>query len=175
MDGRCRGVLERGFTIVELLTGIVVIVTLAGIAVPHVIEMLIAYRLRTAAWQVASLLHQTRHNAVTSLRRHRLSFEPAAGDEPGGFYQLEVEDGARWAPGQFTARALPVGVSIDPASTPRTKAIPFDPRGTVTPTGTIRLRSKAGGYEVAISSQGRVAVRKCGTRGYPCPWLPPDP
>lgn len=175
MDGGCRGDAERGFTIVELLTGLVVIVTLAGIAVPHVIEMLLAYRLRTAAWQVASLLHQTRHHAVASLRRHRLSFEPAGDEGSGGSYQLEVEDGARWVPGRFTPRVLPGGVSIDPTSTPRTKVIPFDPRGTVTPTGTIRLRSKAGGYEVAVSSQGRVAVRKCGTRGYPCSWLTPDP
>ncbi len=175
MDGRCRGASEGGFTIVELLTGIMVIAVMAGIAVPQVLDMLLAYRLRTAALQVASVLHHSRQSAVSTLRRYRFRFEPAEGPDPGGAYHLEIADGARWIPGPVGVRSLPPGVSIDPASTPRTKAIPFDPRGTVTPTGTIRLRSLAGGYEVAISSQGRVAVRKCGTRGHPCPWLTPDP
>jgi Tfp pilus assembly protein FimT len=175
MDGRRRGLSERGITVVELVTAVGVVATLAAMAVPRFLDMLLAYRLRTTAWQVAAVLYQSRQSAVTSLRRHLFVFETAEAGAAGGTYHLEVEEGAGRTSGPVGARSLPEGVAIDAASTPRTRAIPFDPRGTVTPAGTIRLRSRAGGYEVAISSQGRVAVHKCGTKGHRCPWLTPGP
>ncbi len=62
----------RGVTALELVTIVVVCVILGAIAVPGMSPVVLRYRLRGAAWQLAGDVRLARQRAVTLRKRYRV-------------------------------------------------------------------------------------------------------
>jgi Tfp pilus assembly protein FimT len=142
---------------------------LAGASLPFLIPRFHEYQLRSAAWQVAGDLRLARQRAITTRARYRFAFADSAGGADADSYILQfgVRQGARerWVQeipaGTGARRRLPGGARIDPGSTPSSRAITFNPNGSVVPTGTLRLRGGSGSLAlVAVDQAGRVQVSR---------------
>ncbi len=149
-DGR------RGATLVELLTLVVALVLLAAFAVPSISPIVLRYRVRGAAWQVAGDLRLARQRAVTLKKRFRLCVSGCAIAVPPGRYSLEREDGAigslTWVNETGVATALPPDVTISANANPTFKITGAAGGGTVT------LTNLLGTYQVTVAQSGRVTV-----------------
>ena len=69
---------SRGFTIIELLIGLVVILILAAFAIPNTVAALRAYRLSGSAHAVAHQLSLARLRAETEFTNAQLVIDPVA-------------------------------------------------------------------------------------------------
>jgi len=69
---------SRGFTIIELLIGLVVILILAAFAIPNTVAALRAYRLSGSAHAVAHQLSLARLRAQTEFTNAQLVIDPVA-------------------------------------------------------------------------------------------------
>ena len=158
-----------GFTLLELLVTAAVLGVLAAVSLPLLVPRYHAYQLRSAAWQVAGDLRLARQRAITTRARYRFAFAASAAGADADSYVLQfgVRQGGRerWVQelpaGTGARRRLPGSARIDPGSTPSTRAITFNPNGSVVPAGTIRLRGGAGTQaQVAVDQAGRVQVNR---------------
>jgi prepilin-type N-terminal cleavage/methylation domain-containing protein len=156
----------RGFTLAEVLVTATIVAIVAGAAVPLVAARLQDYRLRAVAWQLAGDLRLGRQRAVTTRVRYRVVFAVrGAATDPDSY---AIEYATRPAGAEVWVRERPLaagvrfhvgsGIHIDPASTPRTGQIAFNPNGSVVPTGSIRLAGPRGIMTVTIDQVGRVQV-----------------
>ncbi len=165
---RALGARGGGFTYVEALMTALVIVVMAGVSLPVVVPRYRTYQIRAAAWQIAGDLRLSRQRAVTTRNPYRFVFADAVAAADPNTYAIQSgaqQGGVRvWvqerppAPGVRTALAGPI--HIHTSSTPRTRAITFNPNGSVVPTGTIRLAGSDGiALSVTVDQAGRVQVR----------------
>ena len=76
---QCR---SRGLTLVEVLVGVAIIMTLLAISVPAVNRALNTARVRDAAVQYANLLQTARSRAIADDRFYSVYVQPAAGNNP---------------------------------------------------------------------------------------------
>ena len=154
-----------GVTVPELLIAVALIAIVAAVSIPLVTGILQGYRLRAAAWQLASDLRLARQKAVSTQTSHRISLNNSQASTDPNTYIIERQTGGSWVkdlPG-FGRFKLPFDVVIDP-STPVT-SISFNAKGNAFTT-IVRLKNNAGGYEIKVEQTGRVQPCKCGT---PCP------
>lgn len=149
--GRCRGV-----TLVELITLVALLVVLAALAIPTISPIVLRYRVRGAAWQVAGDLRLARQRAVTIKKRFRFCVADCAIAVPPGAYSVEREDGATgsgtWVNEQGVANRLPPDVAIAANAAPT-----FTLTGTAA-SGTVTLSNLLGAYQVVVAPSGRVQV-----------------
>lgn len=156
-----------GFTSLELFMTAVVIVVMTAVSIPLLTPRYRAYQVRAAAWQVAGDLRLARQRAVTTRNPYRFVFVDAlatvdhdtyaihSGVRQGGV-QLWVQE---MPPAPGTRKGLGGPIRIDAKSTPRTRAITFNPNGSVVPTGTIHLTGPGGlTLSVTVDQAGRVQV-----------------
>ncbi len=148
--GRCRGV-----TVVDLVTLVALLVILAALAVPTISPIVLRYRVRGAAWQVAGDLRLARQRAVTIKRRFKFCLRDCSVPVPAGSYSVERED----APGSGTflnengvATTLPPQVTITATAAPT-----FTITGTAGG-ATVTLSNLLGSYQVRVAPSGRVLV-----------------
>jgi len=143
-------------TLVELITLLVLLLILAAFAIPSVSPIVLRYRVRGAAWQVAGDLRLARQRAVTIKKRFRLCVAGCAIPVLPGSYSLEREDGTvgsgNWANENGVTTRLPQDVTIEANVTPTFTIIGTAAAGTVT------LSNLLGVYTVAVASSGRVRV-----------------
>jgi len=153
---RCPGTRQRGATVVELLTVIVLLVILAAIAIPNMSPVVLRYRLRGAAWQLVGDLRLARQRAVTVQKRFRLCVTSCAITVPAGSYSLERDDGTplspQWLSETGATVRLPQDVTISTTATATFIATGMASGGTFTLTNLI------GTYQVAVGATGRVRV-----------------
>jgi hypothetical protein len=144
---------------------VVALVAVAA-AVPWLVGFSQAYRLRSAAWQLAGDLRLARQQALTTLRRHRLVFAEAAGARRLPTYRVERLEGPTWVPAGPGRGPVSLGaeVELEPGLDGRTVA--FDARGRLPAGGRIRVRNAAGSYALRLDPVGRVEV--CACRGGRC-------
>ena len=146
----------RGLTVVELLTLVALLVVLAALAIPTISPIVLRYRVRGAAWQVAGDLRLARQRAVTIKKRFRFCVAGCAVPIPPGGYSVEREDGAMgsgtWVNEQGVATRLPPDVSIAATAVPT-----FTLTGTAA-AGTVTVSNLLGAYAVAVAQSGRVQV-----------------
>lgn len=152
-----RGDGRRGATLVELLTLVVALVLLAAFAVPSISPIVLRYRVRGAAWQVAGDLRLARQRAVTLKKRFRLCVSGCAITVPPGAYSVERDDGPPGGPPAWVSETgvptvLPQNVTIAATATP-TFTITGAAGG-----GTVTLTNLLGTYQVAVAQSGRVIV-----------------
>lgn len=126
---------RAGFTVIELLTVVAIMMVITAIATPSFYYWLPNYRLKAGARQVAADLQLARMKAISQNAKFRLSF---VGAIPGSIqYLLDKEDELN--PGTFIAEPgtsnLPEGITV--------RAVGlhpyFDPRGTANVGTTITL------------------------------------
>ncbi len=146
----------RGVTALELVTIIVLCVIIAAIAIPGMSPVVLNYRLRGAAWQVAGELRLARQRAVTVRRPYRICVTGCAIPVPAGSYSVERNDGVpnapSWASEHGVVTRLPTGVTVSTSST-----VAFNVTGVASP-GTFTLVNLIGTYQVAVGFTGRVKV-----------------
>ncbi len=150
----------QGLTAMELIIALVIIIILAAVSVPFILGALESYRLRAASWQLAGDLRLVRQKAVSTLKKHRLSFNDQQAQIDRNTYTIEIEEGGGWNKLTPVPITFSSGINIDPTSTPKERKIEFDVKGKPARSGTIRLRSKAGGYDISVDTVGRVNVTK---------------
>jgi type II secretory pathway pseudopilin PulG len=154
---RYRGGGYRGMTVVELVTVLVLLIILGAIAIPSISPVVLRYRLRGAAWQVAGDLRLARQRAVTIKKRFRVCVTNCDIAVPPGGYSVERDDGppggpAVWVNEDGVATRLPPDVTVAANSNP-----------TFTITGvaggaTMTLSNLVGSYDVVVAQSGRVMV-----------------
>ena len=158
---------QKGFTAIELLIAIIVLIIVSAAATPFILGTIQDYRLRTAAWQVGGDLRLARQKSVASGRPFRLTFKNKdASPDPNSYIVERQEVGGSWTrdPAPRIYLQTPGGptyVMIDSTSTPSGGVINFSANGTVPTAGTIKLVDGRGkSYQVSINSVGRVNVTK---------------
>jgi type II secretory pathway pseudopilin PulG len=143
----------RGFTVLELITSLGLIATLAALGLWRATAWLPELRLEGAARQVVLDLRQARARAMAEQQQRRLVFSPI-----GDSYRQQ-----RRVAGSYEDEGPPIGLpsGIDLADcTAAGAAVAFAPRGTASTFGTIILRN-SGGRErrVIVDIVGRVRVQ----------------
>jgi prepilin-type N-terminal cleavage/methylation domain-containing protein len=139
----------RGFSMVELLVVVAIIMVVSGLAIPQITTTLRSYRVTSAASQVADTIKFTRFEAIR--RNSAMSFLASwsgvrwgVGTDSNGDtilqpserqYEITGNVTLLTAAGVPTSAALPAALNV-PAVTvisgsAATKAIAFDPRGAV--------------------------------------------
>jgi prepilin-type N-terminal cleavage/methylation domain-containing protein len=139
----------RGFSLVELLVVLGIIMVVSGMAVPQVVATLRSYQVTSAAYQVAdaikfSRFEAIRRNTTTSFLASPLGTRWAVGTDSNGNTTLDVSERQYDMNGNMTlltAAAVPTSVTLAAAlnvgavtvlsGNAAVKAIAFDPRGAV--------------------------------------------
>lgn len=147
--GQVRG--RRGATAVELITLVVLLAILVAIAIPNMSPVVLNYRLRGAAWQLAGDLRLARQRAVTLRKRFRVCVTSCAITVPKGAYSVEREDGS-WVSDTGTAIKLPQDVTVSANAT-----VTFSISGAAGG-GTLTLTNLMGTYQIKVGSTGEVRV-----------------
>jgi Tfp pilus assembly protein FimT len=144
-------------TLIELVTVVGLLVVLMAIAIPSLSPVVLRYRLRGAAWQVAGDLRLARQRAVTIKKRFRVCVTGCGIAVPPGGYSVERDDGpaggpAAWVNEEGVATRLPPNVTIAANANPT-----FTILGTAQ-NGTLTLTNPVGSYAVVVAQSGRVRV-----------------
>jgi len=146
-------------TLVELVTLVALLVVLAALAIPTISPIVLRYRVRGAAWQVAGDLRLARQRAVTLKKRFRFCVSGCIVTVPPGSYSVEKEVGAlgsnNWVNENGVATKLPPDVAIAANTTPRFNLIGTTDVGS---NGTVTLSNLLGVYQVVVAQSGRVQV-----------------
>jgi type IV fimbrial biogenesis protein FimT len=146
----------RGVTLVELITIGVVLAILAAFAIPGFSPVVLQYRLRGAAWQVAGDLRLARQRAVTLKQRFRVCATSCGIAVPAGAYSVERDQGApsspQWVSETGVATRLPRDVTVSTTGAPV-----FSANGMASG-GTFTVLNVRGTYQIAVASTGRVRV-----------------
>ena len=148
---------ERGFTVVELITVVGIMMVVTAIATPSFYYWLPKYRLSAGARQIAADLHLARMKAISQNTSYRLRF--TADDT----YEMQKNDGG-WAvaPGHGSVK-LPEGITVTiPIVTPFNTS-EFQSRGTAnTGVGSDEITVTNGDLNkaVCIKLVGRVHIEE---------------
>lgn len=133
----------HGYTMIELLAGLVLAAILAALAIPGWNRLLPAQHLSSAARVVQSELQSIKVRSVAESASYRLVYLANAAN-----YSIE-KNGSPQA-----TKPLPDGISITKAG-----AVSFSPRGTAN-ANRVRLQNRDGACrQVVVSATGR--VRTC--------------
>jgi Tfp pilus assembly protein FimT len=135
---------------------VVLLVIIAAIAVPSMSPVVLGYRLRGAAWQLAGDLRLARQRAVTVRNRFRICVTNCAIPVPAGTYSVERDVGTptvpRWVNEVGAVTKLPADVTVSVS-----QSVAFNVTGQASP-NTFTLVNLMGTYQVTVSSTGRVRV-----------------
>ncbi|MBI2001903.1 MAG: hypothetical protein HYS69_12080, partial [candidate division NC10 bacterium] len=101
----------------ELITLVVLLAILVAIAIPNMSPVVLNYRLRGAAWQLAGDIRLARQRAVTLRKRFRVCVSSCAITVPTGAYSVERKDGSTWTSETGTTTKLPQDVTISATAT----------------------------------------------------------
>ena len=146
---------ERGFTVVELLTVIAIMLVITAIATPSFYYWLPTYRLSAGARQIAADLQLARMKAISQNTKYRLSFTAP------NTYEMQKDD-APWAvaPGHGSV-TLPEGITVTNGTPFNTSE--FQSRGTAD-TGVgideITVTNDDASKAVCIEIVGRVHIEE---------------
>jgi prepilin-type N-terminal cleavage/methylation domain-containing protein len=111
-----------GFTLIELMVVIAIILILAGITVPNIIAWLPKYRLNQAANDIQSMIQNARLRAIKENARIVILFDPDLDGDLDGDYMAFVDDmsggASEWTREPATEPLVaigevPAGVTID--------------------------------------------------------------
>ena len=135
---------DRGFTVIELLSVIGIMLIITAIATPSFYYWLPKYRLSAGARQVAADFQLARMKAISQNTTYRLNFIN------GTQYQFERDAGFTLESGPFT---LPDGITASPTGATSV----FQSRGTASATDDITLSNDDGlTMHICVKTVGRI-------------------
>jgi len=138
--------LARGFTVIELLTVVAIMLVITAIATPSFYYWLPTYRLSAGARQVAADLQLARMKAISQNTNYQLNFTSAT------TYTLEKDNGGFITEsGPFE---LPEGITASPTGA----TSQFQARGTANATDTITISNGTATKVVCIKTVGRIFI-----------------
>ena len=161
---------EKGFTLVELIIAIAIMIIMAAIAVPNFQSTMARMRLNGAARQVMTDLMAARMRAVTLNARVKVAFPTISTGTQYTVYFDSNRDGT------VAGTVLSNGTVSSPESAATVKNIQteykgvnvrtnnyhiFLPDGTATGLPTVTIASATGTKCVTVSIAGRVAIVTC--------------
>ena len=83
---------SRGFSLVELVIAVVIIITIAGIAIPKVVSVTQDARMANDIRSISAQIFLARMRAASAGAKSRLNFNTSTNS-----YQIEVWNGSSWA------------------------------------------------------------------------------
>jgi len=163
---------QRGLTLVEAATVTAIVAVLIGVAAPSLHDTVLRRQVEGVAAQLETDLQLARAEAVARNETVRMAF---VRDASGSCYVLHTGaaggcrcDGqgeTRCMPGAEALRTVPLGAASPVQIRANSASMAFDAtRGTVTPTGTLRVQSAAGSLHQIVNIMGR--VRSCTPDGW---------
>jgi prepilin-type N-terminal cleavage/methylation domain-containing protein len=152
---------ERGFTLVEVMTTIIIMGILAAVAMSVWWPVVEGRRVDSATSQIASELRQAHTSATTRLEDWRVEMDADSGDYH--IYRIDPDTGA---PVLLSSPSLPDRTEFPPAM--GVSAIVFEPNGeaTITGAGNIQVTAEDGApcHEIevnAVTSRIEVSTNAC--------------
>ena len=146
----CKKRSERGFTVIELLAVIAIMMVVTAIATPTFYYWLPKYRLSASARQISADLQLARMKAISQNTKYRLRFID------NNTYQIWKDDGG-WAQAPNTGDFdLPDGITVTNGTPFNTSE--FQSRGTANATGTITVTNGDDTRAVCVRTVGRVFI-----------------
>lgn len=158
---------QRGFTLMEALTTLVVAAIVIGVGVPGMLSLMAKRRIEGAAAELQAQLQLMRSQAIKQNHNAYVSFSSS-----GSTWQYGLDDTAPCNPataGDCSVHGVPKvfnngawkGVELSQNFTNNT--VGFEPRrGMALNTGTITLTSPGGTVKLNINSMGHVAACSVG-------------
>jgi len=139
-----------GFTVIELLTVVGIMMIITAIATPSFYYWLPTYRLSAGARQIAADFQLARMKAISQNTTYRLNFQTSS------TYVLEVDNDNNGVPetvesGPFE---LPDGITASPTG----PTANFQSRGTASGTDTITVSNSDATKVVCVKTVGRVHI-----------------
>jgi Tfp pilus assembly protein FimT len=144
----CKKRSELGFTVIELLTVVGIMMVIMAIATPSFYYWLPTYRLSAGARQIAAELQLSRMKAISQNTTYRLNI--LAG---GTQFQREKDAGFTLDGGPFT---LPDGITASPVGPTSV----FQSRGTASATDIITVSNGDASRVICVKTVGRVHVEE---------------
>ena len=146
---------SRGFTVNELLIGIIIMSVLCIIMTPNFMDLRESLVCREAARVIVSTLRVARARAIAMNREHKVEFE----SEKGRYRIIQgnrADNSIDWNTIIQDWACLPVGVNLDV----NVSAIHLNTNGTANG-GTIHVQDseRATKYRVVVASTGRIRVK----------------
>jgi prepilin-type N-terminal cleavage/methylation domain-containing protein len=139
---------ERGFSLIELMTVLVLIGLILGIGIPNAMRASQGSLLHGAASTVSVQVHATRSRAVDTRAILRLR---CTSDSLGQDWWVFDADG-----GVLDRGALPRGIEWAPGTTP---VLTFAADGRVAPAGLLIVRDDRGGRDtISVQTSGMVLL-----------------
>ncbi len=135
---------SRGFTTLEILIVVSIVVVVALVATPNILGTIQRYRLRGGADHVMSNLREIQSLAMTTGARHRLTVSDCtSGPSPCKRYRLERQAGTWPAPSSGSGGAvltewvdlqriftgIRLSSMVDSSTSTNVDSVVFDPRG----------------------------------------------
>jgi type IV fimbrial biogenesis protein FimT len=158
---RCHG--QAGFTMLELITAMVVLSILAAFALPNIIDWLPNYRLKSAARDLVSNIQKARMEAVRGNTDVVMTFD---GSVNPGFYFFDTDKGENRI--DFSSYGSDVDYGTGNAALNwngdacvQAPSITFNSRGTSN-AGTIYIKNQDNDicYAITARSSGSIKLRK---------------
>ncbi len=165
---------DSGFSLVELIIVVSIIIVLAAIAIPNFTSMMKGYRLHADASAIASQLNATRLRATSQFTPCRLVLSVTAGSftrerlatdysSPTPEQVSYLSTGITRLPGDpVSAKPGNVSLSFSGASAAiyfNTRGLPVDSSGSPTPNSVFYLQNQDGLYDaVTVSLGGQISV-----------------
>ena len=146
--------LHRGFTLVELLTTMLVLGILATAAVPSFVSSLMYHRVESAAVRLKRDLELARQTAVTRSTSCSLDFTTATAYTISNLESLDHVG----LPYSVDLAGPPHGVQVTSVDFSGTNTVTFNGYGTPSSDGTVVLRAGTHQRQVELDVQGHVVV-----------------
>jgi prepilin-type N-terminal cleavage/methylation domain-containing protein len=146
---------NRGFTLIEMVLVVAIVLVIAAISVPVINNVMATYRLRSAVASITGAIQATRYQAISSGYPFQLVLSTTTST-----YQVQSDPGLT---GTFAnvGNAVPLANSAIPVTLGAATTLRFRPSGLVTATvGATTLTLTYGGKTetIAVSNYGNIKV-----------------
>ncbi|MEI6125169.1 MAG: GspH/FimT family pseudopilin [Pseudomonadota bacterium] len=155
---------QKGFSFIELLVVMAILLIMGAIAVPSVVNALPSYRLERAARDLSMKLRIARSQAIKQNRTMVVRFYPAMGTYTIDGRTVALEQGISFGHGKAKKAAWAGTVLPSDGVSFRSNKLTFSPRGISSNSGYVYLQNDKGrAIAIGATTAGNISYRdlKC--------------